>query len=113
MIEVRRDDGELCGLVAQRGDRWLAMTVFGAVLAEVGDEQSARNHVLARGLGSISQRWQLRARCESTWQPVLIQEANPRRVRVALGHYMLPETPTRDISVEELRLGEFELRLKD
>jgi hypothetical protein len=65
MIEVRREDGELCRYIRQRGERW---------------------------------------------QVVCIQEASPRRVRVALGNYSLPGVPTRDISVDELRAGEFELR---
>ncbi len=110
MIEVHREDGELCGFVCQRGARWQALTVFGAVLAEVAEERAARNVVQSRGLPHLGDRWELRARCEETWQVVCIQEAGPRRVRVALGDYSLPGVPTRDISIDELRSGEFELR---
>ena len=110
MIEVHREDGELCGFVAQQGEQWRALTVFGAVLRTFSDEESARQHVVRRGLASLAERWELRARCESEWHTVCIQEANPRRVRVAIGYYSLPNVPTRDISIDELRTGEFELR---
>ena len=110
MIEVRREDGELCGFVTGAGEQWRALTVFGAVLGSFDDESTATNHVLHRGLAVLAERWELRARCEQEWHVVCIQEANPRRVRVALGYYSLPDVPTRDISVDELRTGEFELR---
>ena len=111
MIEVRRDeDNELCGFVIERGDAWLACTVFGAELERAKTQAEAQDIVLRRGLASLAERWELRARCEDTWQVVCIQEATPRRVRVALGYYSLPDVPTRVISIDELRLGEFELR---
>ena len=110
MIEVRREDGALCGYIRRRGERWQALTIFGSVLAETTDDLAARNVVLARGLASLGERWELRARCEDTWQVVCIQEASPRRVRVALGYHSLPGVPTREISVDELLAGEFELR---
>lgn len=110
MIEVRRDDGELCGFAAPLGAQWRALTVFGAVLGTFNSELEATNHVLHRGLAVLAERWELRARCEQEWHIVCIQEANPRRVRVALGYYSLPDVPTRDISIDELRAGEFELR---
>ena len=112
MLEVRREDGELCGFVTERAGLWRALTVFGGVLADVADEVTARRVVERTGLASMAERWELRARCEAEWQTVCIQEANPHRVRLALGHYSLPGTPTREIAVEDLRSGEFELRLK-
>ena len=110
MREILRDDGELCGFVQERGEQWNACTVFGVTFATHADEQSAARDVLHRGLQLLADRWELRARCEDEWHTVCIQEANPRRVRLALGYYSLPEVPTRTISVDELRAGEFELR---
>ena len=112
MNEVRRDDGELCGFVATRGDGWVALTVFGAELGRTHDEESARALVMRKGLAALADRWELRARCEDEWQTVCIQEANPRRIRLALGYYSLPGVPTRELSVEDIRSGEFELRLR-
>ena len=112
MIEVRREDGELCGFVLQRADDWAALTVFGADLGRVSSEQDAHTLVLRMGLASLAERWELRARCEDEWRTVCIQEATPRRVRLALGYYSLPGVPTREISADELRAGEFELRLR-
>lgn len=113
MQEIRREDGELCGFVAQRGGIWRALTVFSGSLGDCADEEGARSLVRTRGLAALAQRWELRARCEDEWQIVCIQEANPYRVRLALGHYSLPGTPTRELTVDDLRSGEFELRLPD
>lgn len=110
MIEVRREDGELCGFIAPHGERWRALTVFGGLLHEFDDEDAADAHVRHHGLASLAERWELRARCEDEWHIVCIQEANARRVRLAIGYYSLPGVPTRDVSVDELRTGEFELR---
>lgn len=110
MREVRRDDGELCGFVMQRGGRWRALTVFSGQLADFDDENAAAGHVLRHGLASLAERWELRGRCEDEWRIVCILEANPYRVRLALDYYSLPGVPTADITVDELRSGEWELR---
>jgi hypothetical protein len=113
MQEVRRDDGELCGYVEQRGEQWQALTVFGAQLGVTCDSDAARNLVLTRGLASLAKRWELRARCEDTWQTVCIQEAGTHRITLALGYYSLPGVPTREIAIEDIRSGEYELRQMD
>lgn len=113
MQEIRRDDGELCGYVAPRGGAWRALTVFGGMIGDCADEADAQSLVRGRGLAALAERWELRARCDDEWQIVCIQEANPHHVRLALGYYSLPGTPTREVSVEDLRSGEFELRLRD
>lgn len=112
MIEARREDGELCGFVVQRADAWAALTVFGAELGRTEDEHDAHALVIRLGLSSLAERWELRARCEDEWQTICIQEANPHRVRLALGYYSMPGVPTREISADEIRAGEFELRLR-
>lgn len=111
--EVRRDDGELCGYVENRGEQWRALTVFGAQLGVASDSDTARKLVMTRGLASLAERWELRARCEDTWQTVCIQEASRHRLTLVLGYYSLPGVPTRELAIEDIRSGEFELRLID
>ena len=112
-MEVRSEsDDQLCGFVVQRGERWLACTVFGSEFDSAGTEADARAIVAERGLSSLQQPWELRARCEDVWQPVSIRDASARRVHVTLGSRSRADAPSRSISVDELRTGEFELRLR-
>lgn len=87
--------------------------MFGADLGHAESVDEARALVLRRCIPSLAEHWELRARCEDEWHTVCIQEANSYGVRLTLGYYSIPGVPRRDISVEELRAGEFELRLRD
>lgn len=110
--EVRRTgDAELCGHVEQRGERWCALTVFGAVIGEHGCREDAVRHVLSDGLEVLAERWILRHRGTGDEEVVCIQEANAARVTVARGYYSLPGVPTLSITAEQLAVGEWELRL--
>lgn len=111
MDEVRRDDdGELCGHVEERGERWCALTVFGAVLGAHRGRDEATEQVLAEGLASLSERWTLRHRETGEEEVVCIQEANAARVTMARGYYALPGVPTLTLTVEQLEHGTWELR---
>ena len=60
MDEVRRhDDNELCGHVELRGERWHALTVFGASFADHDRREDAVSQVLDEGLASLAERWTL------------------------------------------------------
>ena len=110
MEEVRREgDGELCGHVEQRGERWCALAVFGAVLGEHDDRAAAVGQVQADGLASLADRWTLRALPDGEPEVVCITEANAASVTVALGYYSLPGVPTSTITRDQLNRGEWEL----
>ena len=108
-MEVRRDDGELCGHVDEVDGTWAARTVFGAVLGTHDGQQAAVDQVLGEGLASLTARWTLRNGATGEEEVVCIQEANPARVTVALGYYSLPGVPSRTITVDQLAAGEWEL----
>ncbi len=108
-MEVRRDDGELCGHVDAVDGTWTARTVFGAVLGTHDAHQSAVDQVLAEGLASLTERWTLRNGATGEEEVVCIQEANSSRVTVALGYYSLPGVPSLTIAVDQLAAGEWEL----
>ena len=111
MFEVRREeDDELCGLVDERGARWVALTVFGGALGEHDRREDAVEQVLGHGLASLADRWTLRHPATGEEEVVCIQEANPSRVTVARGYYSMPGVPTLTITADELRAGEWELR---
>ncbi len=110
MDPVRRtSDGELCGFVERRSDRWHALTVFGAVLDDHPGREEAVAHVLADGLASLADRWILRDGAGGEEEIVCIQEANAHAVTLALGYYALPGVPTLTITVEQLAAGEWTL----
>ena len=109
-IEVRRvDDDELCGHVAQRGGRWVALTVFGGVLGDHEDRDGAERHVLGEGLAALADRWTLRDGTTGEEEVVCIQEANASSVRVARDYYSLPGVPTLTITAAQLAAGEWAL----
>lgn len=110
MDEVRRDDGELCGYVAEVDGRWRALTVFGGALGDHGGPTEARAQVLAGGLAALSERWMLVDRATGAEEVVCIQEASPERVTLALGWYSMPGVPTRTLSAAEVVDGPWELR---
>jgi hypothetical protein len=109
MYEVRRDDGELCGFVAEHEGRWLALAVFGATLADHEDEADARHHVAADGLASLAERWTLIDGVSGVEEVVCIQQASPAEVSLALGYYSLPGVAARTIPVEDLTSGRWRL----
>ncbi len=103
MIEIRRDgDDELCGYVEERDGRWRALTVFGGLLGEHADRSWAEVDVSTRGLASLAERWRLVDDIEGTDEVVVVQEAQPGRVTVALAPYSIPGVPTRTLTADEL-----------
>ncbi len=108
MIEVRREDGELCGHVRPVGDAWQALVVFGSVLATVPTEVEAEAVVRHEALASLSDRWTLSGAGDDDGV-VCIQEARPDGVRLALGYYSLPGVPSRWVGRDEIDAGEITL----
>lgn len=108
--EVRRDDGELCGYVAERAGRWASMTVFGGRLGEHGSSEDAERHVRNDGLASLADRWTLVDRVSGDEQIACIQEASPAGVTLALDHYSMPGVPVLRLSREDLTGGRWQLR---
>lgn len=102
MRAIHREDGELCGFVRTAADGWHALTVFGGVLAHTDDEHEAEQRVRERGLASLAERWTMIDHATGEEETVLIQEASPAGVTVAIGFYSLPGVPTRRIARSEL-----------
>lgn len=109
MLEVRRDDGELCGYVAARDGRWQSLTVFGAVLGEHESEPDAHHHVATLGLSVLAEHWTLIDRSTGEEQLVCIQHVSPIEVTLALDYYSMPGVPTITIPVEDLASGRWHL----
>jgi len=106
MIQVRRDeDYELCGFVAEAGDRWLAMTVFGAELGHRDDYDEAVRLVLDEGLASLAGHWMLSGPDVDGEQIVCIQHASQGSVTLALDYYSMPGVPSLTLSTDQLRTG--------
>lgn len=117
LIEVRRDDSELCGYVAEQSNEtdratWRALTVFGGLLGERDDEASATNLVLERGLSSLADRWELHNLENGTEEVVLIVEASPGAVTVAVGYFAGPGVPNLRFSVADITSGPWRLTLR-
>jgi hypothetical protein len=111
VIEIRRpDDGELCGFADERNAQWMALTVFGAPLGEHDSHDAARDHVLAEGLASLSDRWTLVNGITGETEIVCLLEANPSQVTVARDYFPLPGVPTLTITAAELSSADWELR---
>ncbi len=111
MDEVRRPgDDELCGFVDERDGGWVSLTVFGAPLEEHESGSAAREHVLAEGLGALTERWTLVEGATGRSEVACILEANPTQVTVARDYYALPGVPTLTITAEQLASGEWQLR---
>ena len=110
MSEVRRGDGELCGHVEPRGDRWVAQTVFGATLGDHADAASAEGQVLAEGLAALTERWLFVDGETGAEEVVCIVEAHPGEVVLALGYYSMPGVPTRTLTAADLDGGRWALR---
>lgn len=109
MIEVRRDDGELCGFVALQNGRWRSLTVFGVALGEHDGQHDARMQVATEGLSALADRWTLIDGSTDDEQVVCIQQASPVEVTLALDYYSMPGVPTRTIKVEDLAAGRWHL----
>ena len=111
MIEVRRDDGELCGYVEPSdGGGWRASTVFGAVLGVHGHESAARQQVESEALVALAERWTLLDGESGEEHVVVIQHAGPGEVTLALGYYSMPGVPTVTIAAADLAGGRWVLR---
>lgn len=78
--EIRRDDGELVGLLLCEGERWRPVTVFGGSLAEPTDAARAEAIVRERGLSSLADRWLATIDGENV--EVRLLEVRPDRVRL-------------------------------
>jgi hypothetical protein len=109
VLEVRREDGELCGYVAPQDDRWRSLTVFGAALGEHDSERDAHHHVAAHGLSALADHWTLVDRSTGEEHLVCIQQASPIEITLALGYYSLPGVPTMTIRVDDLTTGRWHL----
>ncbi len=106
MEEVRRaDDDELLGYVVDADGSWQALTVFHGRLAVRDGRAEAEEVVRSRGLVSMSDRWYYRAAPDADWQVVVLQEAQPGRVRLALGRYSERGVPTVVVTAEDLAEG--------
>ena len=99
----------MCGYVEPRGDRWHALTVFGAPLGDHDDRESAATQVLEEGLASLAERWILCDGETGGEEVVCIQEANADSVTVARDYYSLPGVPTLTITRDQLRAGVWRL----
>ncbi len=110
MIEIHRPgDGELCGFVSEHDGRWSALAVFGGVLGEHASRAEAERQVVADGLRSLAERWTLLDPRTGEEQGVLIQEAGPSGVTVALGYYSLAGTPSHRVTRHDLETGRWRL----
>lgn len=109
MTEVRREDGELCGHVEVHGDRWRALTVFGARLGEHDTEAAAQEQVLQEGLAALADRWNLVDGRSGDEQVVRIQHASPGEVTLALDYESVPGVPTLTVTAEDLAAGRWRL----
>jgi len=109
MLEVRRDDGELCGYVELHDGRWRSLTAFRATLGDHDSEDDAREDVAARGLRVLADHWTLIDRSTGEEQVVCIQQVSPTEVTLALDYYSMPGVPTLTIRVEDLTTGPWQL----
>ena len=109
MLEVRREDGELCGYIAPQDGRWRSLTVFGATLGDHDSRRDAHDHVAALGLRALADHWTLIDRSTGEEQLVCIQHASPTEVTLALDYYSLPGVPAMTISAEDLTTGRWHL----
>jgi hypothetical protein len=79
-LEVRREeDGELVGFVAPSGNRWHALTVFGAPLAEHESRARAERDLRERGLSVLAARWWFEDDAGDL-VPTYLAEVTPRSV---------------------------------
>lgn len=106
--EVRREhDDELEGFVVPAGDdAWRALTVFGGELGRGPTRVAAESIVRRRGLASLAERWHWFSRTTGAWEVVVLQEAHPGRVRVAVGWYSMPGVPVAVITEADLAAGD-------
>lgn len=112
MIEIRRtEDGELCGFVAPRDGRWLALTVFGAAFGDHDARGAAEEHVRRRGLATLADPWLLQDSVTGETQVVCIQEAAPGGVRLALAPLAVVGVPTLTLTGADLDSDRWALRL--
>jgi hypothetical protein len=80
LFEVRNQDGELCGLVAEEDGHFLALTVFLVPLLTLHTFSEAVEFVKANGLAALDKKWF--AMIDEEWELVVIQEASTQKVIV-------------------------------
>ena len=86
--EVRREDGELVGLLLRVEAGWVPATVFGAGLAPATDAEPAEALVREQGLSSLTDRWWVRTE-RSGWRCAWLLEVKPDRIRLRWDDPML------------------------
>ena len=106
---MRREDGELCGFVAQRDGSWAALTLFGGLLGTHDDEDGARDEVVAVGLAVLGERWTLTDPATGEEEVVRILEAHPGRAVIEVGHYPEPGAPTHTVTAADIESGRWRL----
>lgn len=89
----REDDDELVGFVAHEGGnaRWQSRTVFGGLLGEHHDAESARAQVEQIGMSSLAERWWIDL--GTGWEACSLVEASPERLVVVRSHHSFDGTP--------------------
>ncbi len=84
--EIRRDeDGELLGFVqsspGNAGGEWLALSVFGGLVAAWDTEAAACEHVHSSGLAILAETWWVRPEPAAPWYEATLVEVRPDEVR--------------------------------
>ncbi|CAN5263295.1 hypothetical protein BH24ACT9_BH24ACT9_11450 [soil metagenome] len=84
--EIRRDeDHELLGFVQRSpgtaGVEWLALSVFGGLLAAFDTESAAHEHVRSTGLSTLAESWWVRPVPAGQWYEATLVEVRPDEVR--------------------------------
>lgn len=85
---VRRDDGELIGVLDHSDEGWTPCTVCGAPLGDPTDRASAEATLHATGMSYLAGRCLLRE--GEDWITVEIVEASPEQVTLRLVDYDYP-----------------------
>lgn len=90
--EIRRaDDDELLGFVIHAAGTFRATTVFGGLLGEHPDADSAERQLREIGLSSLAERWWIFS--DDRWQRCWLIEAFPDRVLAVIATYAFEARP--------------------
>lgn len=90
--EIRRaDDDELLGFVTPAAGTFQATTVFGGLLGEHPDADSAEHQLRQIGLSSLAERWWIFS--DDRWQRCWLIEASPDRVVAVIASYAFEARP--------------------
>ncbi|MDQ6657908.1 MAG: hypothetical protein M3Z00_06760 [Actinomycetota bacterium] len=90
--EIRRaDDDELLGFVSHYAGAFRATTVFGGLLGEHPDADSAERQLRDSGLSSLAERWWIYS--DDHWQRCWLIEASPERVIAVIATHAFQAQP--------------------